>query len=314
MNKPGNYVVNPLASKMKNPILEDFSADFNYPFFNNEGEIDNVTLTNWFTSVIDEVIKGPKDDYTTPEGVTPALDKSYHIWRYVTENTIPGVEMQKNGQSTGVVFKGQIVATTEALNAVDKDGNPDENIRELARIINNLPDADGNKPLTGDPAKDPIIYKFKGTKNNVGGMYATWPNVEQAAKAEAITPVWEADNTPAGGFWRLEINRSAPLFHAVFGDGSCGEYTFTTSSGDTVTVKDPITTVNEDTPSYAWHVWDDAGRPVPQSADQANEPIYSSYYKFKAAAVAADFPLYQTSFDGTNEYGYYCYYYYWNRH
>ncbi len=106
LTKVGNYVVNPLASKMKDPILDDFSTYFNYPFFNNEGEIDNVTLSNWFTSVVDDVISGPKDDYTSPEGVTPALDKSYHIWRYVTENTIPGIEMQKNGQSTGVVFKG----------------------------------------------------------------------------------------------------------------------------------------------------------------------------------------------------------------
>ncbi len=35
----------------------------------------------------------------------------YYIWRYATENTIPAIAAQKNGISTGVVFKGQLVET-----------------------------------------------------------------------------------------------------------------------------------------------------------------------------------------------------------
>lgn len=39
----------------------------------------------------------------------PNKHGNYYIWRYVTENTIPKPLQQKNGISTGVVFKGQVI-------------------------------------------------------------------------------------------------------------------------------------------------------------------------------------------------------------
>lgn len=42
------------------------------------------------------------------ENWTPGANTSYKIWRYATENTIPGVTEQKHGISTGVLFKGYI--------------------------------------------------------------------------------------------------------------------------------------------------------------------------------------------------------------
>ncbi|MDE6339812.1 MAG: Mfa1 fimbrilin C-terminal domain-containing protein [Muribaculaceae bacterium] len=219
-----------------------------------------------------------------------------------------------------------MIATEAALNSTD------ENIKELAHIINNV-EVDGKKPLTGDLSLDPILYKFKSIKNNVGGIYATWENVQKAAKDAAITPVWESDNTPAGGFWRLDINRSTPIFQAVFGSpakdgepaktGSCGSYTFKDSKGEEYTIDDPLQITdadgkkqpawNVDSPNYRWMQWADAGKPIPGSTttDAANAKLYTD---FKAAAVAANITLYQTSYDGNDEYGYYCYYYYWNRH
>ena len=97
----GNYIVNPLAQEMMGPITSGFSSYFNYPFFNSEGEIDEPTLTDWYTSETDNIV-----------GDNP---KEYHIWRYVTENTIPGISPQKNGQSTGIIFKGKMIATKEAV-------------------------------------------------------------------------------------------------------------------------------------------------------------------------------------------------------
>ena len=42
------------------------------------------------------------------------IDKTgYRIWRYVTENTIPSPNRQKNGITTGIVFKGHIIATDD---------------------------------------------------------------------------------------------------------------------------------------------------------------------------------------------------------
>lgn len=36
-------------------------------------------------------------------------DRVYHCWRYLSENTLPSVEMMKNGVSTGVAFRIQIM-------------------------------------------------------------------------------------------------------------------------------------------------------------------------------------------------------------
>lgn len=319
----GNYVVNYIAPQMNDYSIVkgegllppyNFTQYFNYPFFNEEGEIDTPTLDSWFTSEIKTVLDGEKDNYK---------DNNYHIWRYVTENTIPGIDNQKNGQSTGIIFKGRILASDSLENNVDK------NLDTLWHYLNNKPFTGEIKgPLTGDRDKDPIIYKFKGVKNNIGGMYATWPNVELEAKNEAIVPVWEADNSQeGGGFWKLEINRSNSLFLAVYGEnGGCGSYTFVPRYSDgkpqlgynddgtpkTLTLQDPQPQ-RKDSPNWLWHEWDNAGRPVSTTPD-VTEADLAKYYDFKRAAVKAGFTLYQSSYDGGEDLGYYCYYYYWNRH
>ena len=275
--KSGNYVIGVYASKMLTGITNDFSTYFNYPVFTEEGEIEHDIFESWYTTVINDLLKNPTDN-----------NNSYHIWRYSTENSIPGVELQKNGQTTGVVFKGKMIAPAYAA---DSD---DENLKELAKIINNA-----DKSLTGDPSADPTLYLF------AGQLYATWPNVEQAAKEAAITPVWVADNNNSdGGHWTLEINRGNTFFHAVFGDGGCGSYTFRDSKGTEYTVDDPLE-ISETAPNYLWYEWVEAGRP---------DIEHAVTLKFKKAATENNFTLYQTSIDTTTGPGYYCYYYYWNRH
>ena len=290
-NNKGNYVVSPNAQAMIDIIDGNFSNYYDYPLFNNNKAIDNLTIEGWYTSVIDDVLKdnATSDNYGKNE---------YKIWRYLTENSIPNTGAQKNGQTTGIVFKGKMVATEDALNSKD------DNVQQLAKTINNV-----GGVLKGENT-DPIIYKFTGVKNNSGGMYATWPNVEDAAKKAAIVPVWEASNDPeyqdqGGGYWRLEINRSNSLFRAVFGDGTCGKYTFKDSSGKEWEVPDPVQTVDKNSPSYLWDVWMQAGYPGSDSETTIN---------MKKAMTEAGFTLYQTSEDGTDGIGYYCYYYYWNRH
>ncbi len=75
---------------------------------------------------------------------------SYNIWRYATENTIPATAAQKNGISTGVVFKGQLV------------------------------EAEGGELLDGEN----VVYVFE----NV--LYGSWANVASAAEAAgALSPL-----------------------------------------------------------------------------------------------------------------------------
>lgn len=62
-----------------------------------------------------ESLTGLKDDNwagTAAEG-EHALD-GYQIWQYAKENTIPGVEEQLQGITTGIVFKGEISAAEAA--------------------------------------------------------------------------------------------------------------------------------------------------------------------------------------------------------
>lgn len=293
LTEKGNYVVNPIADKMSNPIGEAPYPDnmfYNYPFFNEEGEIDINTTNNWYTNTIDAITSNSSVDAN-----------GYHIWRYVTENTIPGVDLQKNGQSTGIVFKGKLIAN-EAANK-EGDDLASKNLRELYRLLNedaSLDDSDNNSTI------NPTIYKFESANNDVQGMYASWQNVQDAAKASAITPVWVADNDHKdGGYWTLEINRSNPLFYAVYRNGSCGSYTFKDSSGKEYTVDDPVTEPNKDATNYLYEEWATAEKPG------NNDPTTIA---FKNAATTAGFTLYQTSKDGSEGVGYYCYYYYWNRH
>lgn len=71
----------------------------------------------------------------------------------MTENTIPGIEMQQNGITTGIVLKGQIMATDKAS-------------RKLQDAIANA---------KGNPAKDPILYFYANT------LYVTWEEVREKA-------------------------------------------------------------------------------------------------------------------------------------
>lgn len=78
---------------------------FNYPFFDNNGKINDNTRLQWDNYWIADVLGYQEDN--------PAYAKGgYHIWRYVTENTIPkDNNKQRNGISTGVVFKGKLLST-----------------------------------------------------------------------------------------------------------------------------------------------------------------------------------------------------------
>ena len=65
-----------------------------------------------------------------------------------------------------------------------------------------------------------------------------------------------------------------------------------------------MTSLDEDSPNYFWNKW----KPEGKTQDDNYIP------QFKAAATAAGITIYQSSNDAQDGWGYYCYYYYWNRH
>ncbi len=90
------------SSKLDAAKLADY---VNYPLFDNTGKINDNTRTQWDNYWIKDVLGYEEDN-------TEYQKAGYHIWRYVTENTIPADnDNQRNGISTGVVFKGKLLST-----------------------------------------------------------------------------------------------------------------------------------------------------------------------------------------------------------
>ena len=139
---PANYVVDTdAAEKSDGTIVSEkkYADYFNFCLGHTYTEgsetkwaIDPTAREQWFTSKISTVLGGTEDneDWTAATG--------YYIWRYVTENTIPGANGQKTGITTGVVFKGRMIAPEGATST-------------LADALNNA---------TGIAANDPILYVF----------------------------------------------------------------------------------------------------------------------------------------------------------
>lgn len=182
-NAKGNYVVDCYATDKYNGISNNFGNYFIYPFFGADGTTDNsnVSSDRWGTSLISDVLKKEEDN---PEWTK---ESGYHIWRYVTENTIPGEEgKQVNGISTGIVFKGKM----KVANGVDINSN---SAKDILTTINNNTNTEGRNTDT-----DPILYYFR---NN---LYYTWVGIKEAANEE----------------YKLTNNLKAPLVRAVYGENA----------------------------------------------------------------------------------------------
>lgn len=156
-----NYVVDTDASSKNDETFVStlgFKDNFNFGLFyinNSVASIDYLARNQWYTSKISDVLSGEGDNYKgwTGEG-KPSSNPGYHVWRYVTENTIPGpVDRQVAGITTGVVFQGKLIA-------------PENSESTLAKAINKA---------TGDPNTDAILYVHG---NNI---YVSWIEVREAA-------------------------------------------------------------------------------------------------------------------------------------
>ncbi|MBD5369792.1 MAG: fimbria major subunit [Bacteroides sp.] len=275
----GNYVVSTNAAAKASVIKSDFDQYFNYPFFSPEGIVAEKG-EGWDWKYCSEIVQGDSDNYA---------DKSYHVWRYIAENTIPyPMTKQVNAQSTGVVFKTRMLPT-DKLN--DEGSDKWENMLYEALAYDNSSVGAG-KLLYNDPDKDPILYSLSGNS-----LYVTWENVREAA-------LYEAGYNPTKG-QNQSLDRTGTLYRTVYGTGGVG--TVTDEEGSTVFTDDmaeDLTSAN-----YLWQLWEDA-RKNPSLGNTAAKKS-----EFKKKATSLGFTLYQTSQDPvTKKWGYYCYYYYWNRH
>lgn len=273
---PVNYIVGPYANVFKSPVTTGFDTYFSYPFYNNDG---SYRSENWDVVKISDILTKDDDNYTST--------LEYKPWRYIPENVIPGpAANQQTGITTTVIFKGKMLATDYALNSTD------EAVKEMAETINNV----GGNKITGEPSTDPILYSFN------GNLYLTWRQVQKAAIAASIEMTDDKIETDKDGNITNNINRSNALYVAVFGNGGMGKFTWGSNEyTDTEKAVDP-TCANE-----AWIAWDKA------KAD--NSPtVDTALAAMRTAVTGAGFTIYQSSLDADSGPGYYCHYYYYNRH
>lgn len=243
-----NYVIDTDAQDKQAGISNsNYSNHFNFCLGSNGDTwtIDENARNQWRTYDIADVLGQEEDNPWNPNNEKQG---EYHIWRYATENTIPGVDNQKHGITTGIVFKGKIL--------------PIENSKVPEDLKKALTEA------TGDSNNDPILYAY------ANQLYVTWKKVRlHALDAGAETEFYKAAfGTPTKQIVASEDNEANNVY-----------------SDDT------------NSPDYLWNKW------------QENKSNEDALAKFKAAATESLFTLYQSSTEG-NSHGYYCYYYYWNRH
>lgn len=319
----GNYIVGPNALEFAKGVNTDFSKYFNFPFFEDNGSFNNEAMssTRWDVAKVEDVLKGEGDEYNKKDG---AKYGEYHIWRYVTENLIPDNEdNQMNGISTGVVFKGKLLGNPKIGSAeatYDEEYWNEGNLVNLANCLNGKPFTYNSETitLTGKSDHDPILYYFSGQ------LYLGWRHIRQAAIQASVTV--NSQNV-------MEINRSNSLYKAVFGDGPIPTYTvdgvehkmvYVTDDNRKVEISDPMWDVVKANPNgeeaewykssanYAWSQWALNGKEVGDDTTGAHSPALLQ--AMRAAVINAGITIYQSSIDSDYGAGYYCYYYYWNRH
>lgn len=172
-----NYVVDTDSEFKRNADLTESAAiaqlkdHFNFCLFDDNGKINDNTRKQWDNYRLADVL-GNEEDNDWSSNTKP----DYHIWRYVTENTIPGDDNhQKSGISTGVVFKGKLEAGTN-LQTIHAD---------LYAAINGTyapKEGETGYTYTVNGAQYPILFEYKGT------VYVGWNNeVVKKAQQEYAT-------------------------------------------------------------------------------------------------------------------------------
>lgn len=140
-----NYVIDPYALEKSRYLVNGWPDKTGCYFYNLEQP------ETWEWTSLSSLEQAEEDNYTDVEG--------YHIWRYATENTVPNRGNQVNGLSTGIAFKGRIIAGAGCDT-------------ELANVINA-----GAEPI--------YVHENK--------LYGTWKMVGDAANASGADPALAGD-------------------------------------------------------------------------------------------------------------------------
>ena len=280
--------------------------------------------TAWYADNIKKVLDGADDNWTEGTGNSKTTD--YKIWRYVTENTIPSIEQQKTVQSTGIVFKGAIIAGTDiaAIYSSDNSSVVSKKVQlaltAAGKHLKQTEDVENWKDveaITDDMTEYnyPILYSFG------NWLYAGIDDL-----------VYQAVKDGPGGTLYMAMGRLLKDWYLSYTDETePKEGTFTyyeTAPTNGTNVKYKQLTL----PLLNWILNEDLIKAEESDKDDTDdmETEYAEYsdtkYAFEAnvafetlAASKEGFTIYRaenedSGLESDNGWGYYCYYFYWNRH
>lgn len=307
-----NYVVD-TDWKEKQTVegIKPGNADtyFNFPLYKKEGTPSEYNMDAWYVDNISDVLKGTSDTW----GTTP----SYKIWRYVTENTIPQAadgnaagpqSQQKTIQSIGIVFKGSILpgANIDAVYASNNTegatvvGRPyvSDKVREaLTKAAEHTPKSgDGQDNTVATGGYDyPTLYLFDGL------LYAGFDEVVKNAALDGINGMLYSSVEKVLNHWYL--------------DGKVFKYAETpdeTKTLLTISIYNQIQ--NEGEPEAGETDYRDDNYSI--ELDEADPAFKKAVTQVYSNTLTGNFTLYEASYEGNGGegWGYYCYYFYWNRH
>ena len=284
-------------------INADNEADyFNFPLYTTDEQSDDKSegikynRFGWFTDRIQEDFLDKNPDHDTWQD--PQQGSGYSIWRYVTENTIPQAKgdddpqgQQKTVQSTGIVFKGRIVPGKD-IDDPNASTYMSANVIEAIRTIND-PNYDPSKPEYAD--KCPFLYSY----NNI--LYAGHEEMIEKANEDGNNgPLHHVVNQILAN-WKYDKDSKSYKYAGVGTQDGTG-----TIAGKEVLTVEAYKRIQEG------QAFNDGERTVEIDEDQFIEEaplndvtVYRPYNEDEYDVNG------KTMGDG---WGYYCYYFYWNRH
>ena len=233
-------------------------TNFNFPLYTADG---GYNRAGWFVDNISTVLGGRKDQWKTgPE------QGDYHIWRYVTENTLPSAKAQVTGQSTGIVFKGKLMAGDDITKARAKDYVSQALVDAFAKVKE-------------DKEKAVNLYSFEnrlfaGPEDIIAGAVQDGENSALYAAVNKVLSNWKLDDQSKT--FVLNGSGSIPLTVTIYNE-------FKVKDAEYYEYK-----VDENFTDAKFY--------------ELNQPVNTQIAQFKAESVDGD------------EWGYYCFYFYWNRH
>lgn len=319
-----NFVVDMDWKDKKDDMITPKNAEsyFNFPLYSKEAhEEDGVELhynyarENWYTDNIREILNNELPDKYID--LVEGGPERYHIWRYVTENTLPDINSQKAVQSTGIVFKG-LILPGENINA--KVGASEDKRYISENVEKALTASSWHLPKAGeagapeiqwdtteglnDMNKDKLSYAYPTLYEFDGLLYAGLDEVALAAAEEGQGSLLYAALQNVFDHWVL--NGSEFVYKAENPKEDDTKLTIRIYNE----IKNKVIHTDADLIDYT------SGYEI--DLDETSfvfKHLLTSYND----SGASNFTIYEASFEDTVQekgegWGYYCYYFYWNRH